>query len=134
MRVAQPRVELFPQTTAEHGLSERDFERIVFPVWKRVSIWLPRRLSYLRLLWCVLKLSSRNFASHIGILLYRSLSVDYGPMAEKTQNGHLFWNRRTCARVRGIKELEKLYPWASSIEQKIFLDGFDAGEKNSLTA
>ena len=118
-------------TEPQRGMSERDYMRMVFPVWKRARIWLRDRLSYLRWLACVLKLCLRNSAGHIEILLSRN-EYDYGLLAEEGHGGVLCWNRRTCARVAGIRELASLYPWASSIEEQIFLAGFDKGEQFAL--
>jgi hypothetical protein len=114
----------------QRGMSGYDLERIVFPVWKRAGIWLHRRLSYLHELVCVLKLSTRSFAGHIETLLSKnSYDYSYGLVVEEGPNGVLFWNRRTCARVQGIRELRVRFRWASRIEEQIFLSGFDKGEE-----
>jgi hypothetical protein len=109
-------------------MSARDFERMAFPVWRRARISLFRQLENLLRVWRVLKLCCRNLAGHIEILLSKN-EYDYGPLAEVDPSGALCWNRRTNARVAGIRELKSLYPWASNIEEKIFLAGFDKGEQ-----
>jgi hypothetical protein len=124
-------IEQLPPRELQRGMSERDYIRMVFPVWKRARIWLRDRLSYLLWLAHVLKLCLRNLAGHIEILLSKN-EYDYGLLAEEGHRGVLCWNRRTCARVAGIQELTSLYPWASSIEEQIFLAGFDKGEQFAL--
>ena len=111
----------------------RDLERTLFPVWTRAKIWLRTRGYVAWGVWRVLKLTLRNVQGHIGILLAKSPSaLGCGPMLEKSPTGRLCTNRRTHARVLGIRELAALYPWASSIEERIFLAGFDMGEEFAL--
>lgn len=112
----------------QRGMSGHDLERIVFPVWKRAEILLCRWFSDLWQFAHVLRLSIRSLVGHIEILLSKNLYC-YGPVVEEDTKGHLFWNRRTCARVQSIQELRARFHWASSIEEEFFLLGFDKGEE-----
>ena len=38
-------------------------------------------------------------------------------------------NRRTTARVEGIRKFLATHPWVDSVDLRIFLSGFDAGEE-----
>jgi len=121
------------QIILEREQAVRDYWHTSTPASIRVKIWLRTRWYALCRVWYVLKLSSHSFVGHIGILLSKSSSeFDYGLMVEEAPSGVLCWNRRTCARVRGIRELTALYCWASSIEEQIFLSGFDKGEEFAL--
>jgi hypothetical protein len=125
-QLPQPRV-------LERARLARDFWRTVTPVSMQVRIWIQDHWYTILGLARVLKLTLRNFHGHIGILLSKNPSVlGCGPMLEVDHEGHLFLNRRTYARVVGIQELNTLYPWASSIEERIFLAGFHMGEEFAL--
>ena len=54
--------------------------------------------------------------------------VDVGPAVE-VRDGHFEVNKRTLARAEGIKRLLASHTWADSLDLRIFLDGFDAGEE-----
>jgi hypothetical protein len=68
----------------------------------------------------------------MSLLLSRtSWGVDLGPLLQRSPDGHLTENKRTRFRSECIEELISVHPWASSIEQEIFLLGFDQGERSS---
>lgn len=48
-------------------------------------------------------------------------------MVERTPAGHLVPCERTEARTDGIDKLMAKYRWATPVEAKLFLEGFDTG-------
>ena len=99
-------------------------------VWNHVPAPLLRCVTRLLRLWCVLRSEGRSFDGHIRILLSRkSWVVLLGPHWERLPAGDLIPNRRTGARTLGIDNLVCRYPWASTIDREIYLEGFDAGEQ-----
>ncbi len=91
---------------------------------------ISERLSWsnLALLLCRWNVAFRSFREHIRIQSATSGGrVDLGP-AFQLQDGYDVTNARTIARAEGIKRLLAIHPWCDSVDLRIFLMGFDAGE------
>jgi hypothetical protein len=56
--------------------------------------------------------------------------VDLGPLG-RFQHGHHQNLERIRSRAEGIKMLRTNFPWVDSVDIRMFLMGFDAGEKYS---
>jgi hypothetical protein len=75
----------------------------------------------------------RTAAGHTKILFAKNeVFVSYGFAYERAPEGYLFPHRRTHARMSGIDSLRIQYPWANTLEELIFLEGFDKGEEYAL--
>lgn len=71
---------------------------------------------------------ARSFRGHIGLLFSKRWpSIDLGPALELISDRYPVNCERTFAHSRGIKQLEAKYSGSSPADQKIFLEGFDAG-------
>lgn len=76
--------------------------------------------------WCAVL---HSFRAHIRIqCAKKGERVHVGP-AYRCQDGHLCPDERTEARAEGIETMLATHPWADSADLKVFLMGFDAGEK-----
>jgi|ERR1035437_340074 hypothetical protein len=76
-----------------------------------------------------IQLASRSFVGHMRILLAEKFwSVELGHPLVFLQNGSVIRNNRTAARTYGTRQLRSRYPWASLVDHKLFLEGFDLGE------
>lgn len=69
----------------------------------------------------------RSFRAHIRIQS-SMWWVDLGPLG-KFQDGHYQNHERIQSRVEGIKTLQAKCPWVDSVDLRMFLMGFDEGEK-----
>jgi len=75
--------------------------------------------------------SFRSFRGHIGLQsAKREGWLDVGPACQ-VLDGHLQPNERTLARAEGIEKLRSKYGWADTVDLRVFLMGFDVGEKYS---
>ncbi len=75
----------------------------------------------------------RSFRAHIRIQSARAGGrVDLGP-AFQLRDGRYQENTQTTARAEGIKRLLATHPWVDSVDLRIFLAGFDAGEEYCST-
>lgn len=70
------------------------------------------------------------FAHMRGLLSKKDYVVAYGLSFdhERTPNGRLVRRKRTQIRMSGTDSLLRTHPWASAMEEEIFLLGFDWGE------
>lgn len=94
---------------------------------------LIRGAEYLLRFWYALRLGGRSFLGRMKTLLAKKhWGVDLGPEFEVLPGGHLVENSRTNARSQGTQKLKSDYPWASTIDFEIFLQGFHAGEQYAL--
>lgn len=92
------------------------------------ALW-PRLWHLFRFL-SALQLASRTFVGHMRILLAEKFwSVELGHPLVFLQSGSVIRNNRTAARTYGIRQLRSRYPWASLVDHKLFLQGFDLGEE-----
>lgn len=97
--------------------------------WDLTLIRDSLNLENLRFLLCRWCDAFRSFRAHIRIQSARmGGSVDAGP-AFQLLNEHLELNARTSARVEGIKTLQAKCPWVDTVDLRIFLMGFDEGER-----
>ena len=75
--------------------------------------------------------SFRSFRGHIALQsAKREGWLDVGPACQ-TLDGHLQPNKRTLARAEGIENFRSNYGWADNVDLRVFLMGFDAGERYS---
>ena len=109
------------------------------PRRRRVAAWrLPPLFQFLRLIRlrrfvCALRLATRSAGGHISVLLSKKQwTVELGKGAQHLPNGCLIADGRTIERNRCIQELSSRYPWASTVERMMFLEGFDKGEEFAL--
>jgi hypothetical protein len=58
--------------------------------------------------------------------------IDFGPALRCREDGSWHANERTDARSKSIDMLLAKYPWADIEDARMFLEGFDAGEKWAL--
>jgi hypothetical protein len=81
-----------------------------------------------------IRLEVGSFLRRIRTLSARTVSgVDLGPMWDLKQRGHRpIPNARTLARIEGIQALTSRFQAASNTDRRIFLVGFDAGERFAL--
>jgi hypothetical protein len=106
----------------------------VFPRVRAAVKWLAPESLWPRL-WRLfvfldaLRFAGRTFLGHMRILISEnSWTVELGHPLIFLQNGSVLRSNRTAACSYGIRELKARYPWASLVENRIFLQGFDAGE------
>lgn len=79
--------------------------------------------------WCIWRDAFRSFRGHIRTQSAKGrATVTFGPWFENHQ-GHPRRNLRTVARRIYTERLRAILPWADSQDLRIFLMGFDAGEK-----
>ena len=130
----------FNAPAAESQLGQRNAPwhyRVLGAPWRRKAlVWhlLPSvmvRLAerYWRF-WCALRLEGRSFLGRMQTLLAtKHWGVDLGSVGAYLPDGRLIENERTKARSLGMRELEYRYPWASTIDINLFLEGFREGER-----
>lgn len=100
-------------------------------IGRRISLGLSHCAS--NLIWFV-HISRQAIGSLRGYtktLLAKTWS-DLGPWYEVLPCGCHVPNERTNARSAGMRELKSRYPWASTVECLMFLEGFDTGELFAL--
>ena len=101
--------------------------------WKIAHFALWQRLRGLLRFVYALRSEGHSFVGHMQTLLGKKhWGVDLGPLLERSNCGQLQRNGRTDARSYGTQALVSRYPWASSIDLQVFLDGFDMGERYAL--
>jgi hypothetical protein len=59
--------------------------------------------------------------------------VDLGPLG-KFQDGRYQNHERIRFRAEGIETLRAKFPWADSVDCRVFLMGFDEGEKWNMAS
>lgn len=97
----------------------------------RISVWLSRCASSLILFVRISRQVSDSLRGYIKTLRAKRWT-DLGPWYDVLPCGCLVPNERTIARSLGMKELKSRYPWASTVECSMFLEGFDKGEQFAL--
>ncbi len=88
-------------------------------------VWISSPASSLYRLLAVLRSVRRRIWHQFATATKR---VDLGPSLA-FQDGYYAANKRTQARAEGIKRLLANHMWADSLDLRIFLEGFDAGEE-----
>lgn len=82
---------------------------------------------------CTASSAVRSFLGHLRSYSAKGHpSVDFGPALRRLPDGSLQPENRTIARSDGIDILLAKYPWADCVDARIFLAGFDAGERFGL--
>jgi len=71
----------------------------------------------------------RSLFGHIRLQSARGWIVSYGPAFQQDQSGCLLTNTRTVARAEYTEKLAATHRWVDSVDLKMFLAGFDAGEQ-----
>jgi hypothetical protein len=74
----------------------------------------------------------RSFRGHIALLTPRMGGWVQFPAFGKFLDEHRDPHEETIARVEGIKTLGSKYPWTDAVDIRMFLMGFDAGERYSM--
>jgi hypothetical protein len=99
-------------------------------VWRSLPNVMVRLVARCFRFWCALRLEGRSFLGHMQTLLAKKhWGVDFGSLGARLPDGRLIPNARTEARSLGTQELSLRYPWASTIDTEIYLEGFRAGEQ-----
>lgn len=106
------------------------------PRRRRVSAWhllpsflLPPVKNLLRFVYA-LRLATRSACGHMSSLLAkRPMTAILGVGCHRDENGCLTPDERTVVRSDCIQELKLRYPWASTVEWTLYLEGFDRGEQ-----
>jgi hypothetical protein len=81
-------------------------------------------------MWCIWCGAFRSFLGHVGSQSARArVAVDLGPALRLLPNGQYQANARTRARAEGTKKLRAIHPWVDIPDLRIFLMGFDVGER-----
>lgn len=98
--------------------------------WRLLLSFLLRPVKkFLRFVY-VLRLVIRSGIGHMSVLLAkRPMIAILGVGCLRDENGCLMPDERTIDRNRCIQELLSRYPWASTVEQTLYLEGFDKGEE-----
>jgi hypothetical protein len=86
----------------------------------------------LKLLPCRWYAAFRSFRGHIRILSSRMGGWVHAGPAYTVLDQCCAPNEGTLARVRGIETLRSIYRWADAVDCRVFLMGFDAGEKYNM--
>lgn len=85
--------------------------------------------------WCIAKSLFRSFLGHIetrrAMFIHGNQGIDLGPLFLEMPDGSLLPDGRTAACGKEIETLEASFPWVGLVDQKIFLLGFEAGERFS---
>lgn len=83
--------------------------------------------------WNCLRIWCGAFRSLIGHIESQSarvpFSVDFGPALQVGANGQYQPNERTLARALCTEKLRAIYPWVDTVDLRVFLMGFDEGER-----
>ncbi len=74
----------------------------------------------------------RSFLAHIRIQSARTGGWVHAGPAYTVLDRRCVPNEDTLARVRGIETLRSMYRWVDAVDCRVFLMGFDAGEKYSM--
>jgi hypothetical protein len=83
-------------------------------------------------LWYIASSAFRSFRGHLRNHNAKEYpSVDFGPAFQRLGDGSLQPDDRTNARSVGIDTLSAKYPWIDTVDCRIFLSGFDEGERYS---
>jgi hypothetical protein len=94
---------------------------------------LPRQVHRWRALGRVLRLEIGSLFGRIQTLISKKqFGLDLGLLWSRLPDGCLTLNVRTASRSEDISRLEFRYPWASSMDVQIFLEGWKAGEEFAL--
>jgi hypothetical protein len=98
---------------------------------ERTSVHLQNFLRYGRILRHIGHIATAHMR---GLLSKNDYVVAYGLSFERERDsdGCRVRRPRTQSRIRGTDNLLKTHPWASAMEEEIFLLGFDAGEAFAL--
>lgn len=107
--------------------------------YRRLSGWRSVR-SLLRLLvfrllntWCIWHGAFRSFRGHIRTQSAREpLLLTLGPAPLLFPDGSRRAQPRTLARSESIESLSAKYRWVDTVDLRMFLEGFDAGERYAL--
>jgi hypothetical protein len=79
---------------------------------------------------CIWRGAFRSFLGHVGSQSARArVAVDLGPSLQLLPNGRYQANTRTRARAEGTRNLQAIHPWVDIADLRMFLAGFDAGER-----
>ena len=89
------------------------------------------RAEYRRLK-CVLKIAYRIFVGHTQELLSTRRGACLGLVYRLLPDGSHCKDERTEFRTDGIETIARSRPWASTVEFRIFLEGFGWGERFAL--
>ena len=130
-QTSQPSTGNFPCVLTRSWPSEDAFLGIRRWARRLTPDFLWPRLSRLCRFLDALRLEVPAFLGHMRILRdERFWSVELGHPLVYLQNGRSpVRNTRTAARSHGTRQLRSRYPWASMVEHRLFLEGFDVGEK-----
>ena len=116
--------------SASHGAWHHIPRRRQVSVWRLLPLFQFPRLIRLRRFVCALRLATRSAGGHISVLLSKKQwTVELGRGVQRQPNGCFQADERTIERSRCIQELSSRYPWASTVERMLFLEGFDRGEQ-----
>lgn len=84
----------------------------------------------LRNMMYILCASFRSYLGHVGSQSAKGrIAVDLGPALQLLSNGQYQANARTLARAEGIRNLRASHPWVDIPDLRMFLMGWDAGER-----
>ncbi len=100
--------------------------------WRRTRTFLVRPLWHLLRILSALRSEGHSLCGRMRIALSKSRWVGFGPMYSRLPSGSLIPNVRTVDRIDGTRELMLAHPRASTVDMKIYLQGFDRGERFAL--
>lgn len=101
--------------------------------WSVLPNALARLARRLFRFWYALLSEARSFLGHIRTRLARKhWGFDLGLEFQCLPDGHLVENEWTKARSSGMQALASAYPWASTTDLQIFLEGVHVGEQSAL--
>lgn len=102
-------------------------------VWRVVPRVLVRSASRSLRFAYALQREGRSFLGRMQTLLAKKhWGVDLGPEFQLSHDGRLVENEWTKARSLGTQALVSAYPWASTIDLQMFLEGVRLGEQSAL--
>ena len=84
------------------------------------------RLNKTKRIWCE---AFHSFRGHIRLESSIDSLISWGPAFSRDQAGYLVPNKRTDARAEYTEKLWATHPWADTVDLRMFLMGFDAGEE-----
>jgi hypothetical protein len=116
------------QSSKPQSLAFRDrFHNAVVVLFRRPA-WLHRVHSSLALYLYIFSALVRNFHAHIVALSSKERrSISLGLVHERIPTAGVLPCERIEAQKDGIDKLLAKYPWATALEGKLFLEGFDTG-------
>lgn len=120
------------EESAPHGAWLHSPRRRRVSVRRALPSFLFRFLSRLLRFVCALRLAIRSLRGHISVLLAKKEWTVILGGSRLGPKGFAVPDARTIERNRCIQELSSRYPWASMVEQLLFLEGFDRGEQFAL--